>query len=121
MKRITKRRLEMGEEKWAEYQRQRKNDKAKAYKRRSVKTVIDWRKRAKLILIEYKGGLCQICGYNKPFPSCFEFHHIDPSQKEFGIGGSTKGIARLKKEVDKCMLLCRNCHGELHDNLRKMK
>lgn len=105
----------MGEESWAEYQRVRKNRKATAYKQRNVRAVIDWRKRHKLKLIEYKGGKCERCGYDKPFSTCYDFHHLNPQEKEFQIGGSTKGFERLKKEVDKCMLLCKNCHSEIHD------
>ena len=61
------------------------------------------------------GGECEICGYNKPCLSVYTFHHIDPTKKEFNIGGKTISFERLKKEADKCQLLCRNCHGEIHD------
>jgi len=80
--------------------------------------VLRWRIKKKQKLIEYKGSECEICGYNKiQFLSVFDFHHKDPSKKEFGIAakGLTIGIDRLKKEVDKCMLLCKNCHAEIHD------
>jgi hypothetical protein len=105
----------MGEEAWVEYQRQRKIAKTDAYKTRNVRKVVEWRRRTKLKLIEYKGGKCEKCGYNKPFPSCYDFHHLDPTQKEFNISGRTKKLETLKREADKCMLLCRNCHSEIHD------
>jgi hypothetical protein len=68
-------------------------------------------------LVQYKGGCCVVCGYSKCNP-CLSFHHLDPSQKDFGIGGMhCFSLDRLKLEVDKCVLLCLNCHGELHAGL----
>lgn len=100
----SKRRLEMGEEKWAEYQ-----------KERAKKKVVTWRKRAKRKLIAYKGGKCQECGYDKDIPSVYDFHHRDPATKEFAISkGYQLGIKKLKKEADKCDMLCCRCHQELH-------
>lgn len=65
-------------------------------------------------MIEYKGGECQICGYNK-CPSALVFHHKSPKEKLFGLGhGNVYSWERTKKELDKCVLLCRNCHAELH-------
>ena len=72
-----------------------------------------WRKRTKQKLVEYKGGKCQVCGYNR----CNEnltFHHLDPSKKDFQISGMTIGFEKIKSESDKCILLCCRCHGELH-------
>lgn len=85
-----------------------------------INSVIDWRKRTKDKLIEYKGGKCVICGYNKCSRS-MDFHHLDPNEKNFGISGSTKSISKLKKEVDKCILVCKNCHGEIHDEIENEK
>lgn len=75
------------------------------------------RVKAKQELVEYKGGCCERCGYNKCL-SALEFHHTDPSQKDFSIANSFKNIDKLKTEVDKCLLLCANCHREEHDRLR---
>ena len=78
-------------------------------------TVTRFRKRRKLKSIEYKGGKCEICGYNKT-PQALVFHHVDSSQKLFGL--SSRGMCRnwetVKSELDKCRLLCANCHAELH-------
>ena len=79
-------------------------------------SVIKRRRQNKLLLVEYKGGKCERCGYNKCI-SALEFHHLDPSTKEFGLTGNTNGIERQKKEADKCILLCANCHRELHAGL----
>ena len=79
--------------------------------------VVYWRIRTKMRLIDYKGGQCQRCGYNKPIPGAYDFHHRDPEQKDFGISGKTKSFESLKAEVDKCDLLCRTCHAEVHHEI----
>lgn len=81
------------------------------------KSVIDWRKRTKIKLVDYKGGCCVKCGYNKSI-SVLQFHHTDPSKKDFTISGKSWSFERLKKEVDKCILVCANCHIEIHEKLR---
>jgi hypothetical protein len=46
------------------------------------------------------------------------FHHTDPEQKEYGIGGYTCcSSGKLRDEIDKCILLCSNCHAEVHDGI----
>lgn len=81
-------------------------------------SVILWRKRTKKKLIEYKGGKCELCGYNK-CDSALQFHHKDPTEKDFSISGKSLSFDRLKEEVDKCMLVCSNCHAEIHENILK--
>jgi 5-methylcytosine-specific restriction endonuclease McrA len=74
----------------------------------------------KRMSIEYKGGCCMFCGYHK-YDGALEFHHLDPSQKDFSI--STCKFAdfdKVKSELDKCILVCANCHRELHANLRSV-
>ena len=78
--------------------------------------VIDWKKRVKIKLIEYKGGKCQICGYNKCI-SALEFHHKNPEEKDFTISGQSKSFEKLKVEADKCVLVCSNCHREIHEGI----
>ena len=76
------------------------------------------RNKTKEILVEYKGGKCEICGYDKCI-SALEFHHKNPNEKEFGIGckGYTRSIEKNKREVDKCVLVCANCHREIHEGI----
>lgn len=63
--------------------------------------------------LEYKGGAkCALCGYSK-FIGALDFHHLDPTQKEFGFAKLTKFNGRVKKELDKCIVLCANCHREV--------
>lgn len=92
-----------------EYNIKRKQDK--------VRNVIKWRQDKKEKLVEYKGGCCQNCGYKKSI-GALEFHHIDPKGKDFTISSKSYAYERLKKEVDKCVLVCSNCHIEIHEELR---
>ena len=78
--------------------------------------VINWRKRKKQELVEYKGGCCERCGYNKS-TRALQFHHLDPNEKDFTISRKSYSIERLKKEVDKCILVCANCHAEIHSKM----
>jgi len=70
----------------------------------------------KLRSIAYKGGACILCGYNR-CSKALDFHHVDPSQKEFNLSGAydkyKKTWKELMVELDKCVLLCSNCHKEL--------
>lgn len=84
-------------------------------KKRKSEQVIYWRKKAKLKLVEYKGGKCEKCRYDRCVDA-LEFHHLDPNEKDFSIGGKSWSLERLKKEVDKCILICANCHRELHSS-----
>ena len=65
-------------------------------------------------LKEEYGGKCQLCGYNK-YLGALEFHHTDPTVKEFHLG-QRRGLSedKLRAELDKCQLLCSNCHREVH-------
>ncbi len=84
------------------------------YRERIKKNVIAFRQRQKLKALEYKGSCCQICGYNRCVRSLV-FHHLNEFEKEFGIStGATRSWKKVKIELDKCVLLCQNCHGEVH-------
>lgn len=82
-------------------------------KKNKCDSVVSWRKRTKIKLVEYKGGKCEKCGYDK-FLQALEFHHLDPKEKDFTISGKSWSFEKLKTEVDKCILLCSNCHIEIH-------
>ena len=79
------------------------------------------RDKVKELAVEYKGGKCEICGYNKCIQA-LEFHHKDPAQKDFGIGakGYTRSWEKIQKELDKCIMVCANCHREIHEELRQL-
>jgi len=93
-----------------------KNISEEERKKRNVNKVVRWRQRAKQKLVEYKGGKCQVCGYNK-YIGNLAFHHKNPAEKDFTITGKSWALNKLLKEVDKCELLCHNCHGEIHAGL----
>jgi hypothetical protein len=67
---------------------------------------------------EYKRSRgCTICREKDPI--CLDFHHLDPKDKDFGISvGAWNGMTfeNLLIEMDKCMVLCKNCHAKLHRN-----
>jgi predicted transcriptional regulator len=86
--------------------------------RKKVKTknVIYWRQRVKQKSVEYKGSCCEMCGYDKCI-SALEFHHKNPNEKDFSIGGKSISWERIKNELDKCILVCSNCHREIHSGL----
>ena len=68
----------------------------------------------KQMLLSLAGGKCNVCGYDK-CSTALEFHHIDPSTKDPSYSGMTR--LPLKKaflEIKKCVLLCANCHREVH-------
>lgn len=68
--------------------------------------------------IELLGGKCQRCLQTFD-PVCYDFHHVDPSQKDVTIGENMLiGEDRFFNEVKKCMLLCSNCHRITHKELR---
>ncbi len=88
-------------------------------KKSKSKSVVDWRRRTKVKLVEYKGGKCKVCDYNKSYKA-LEFHHLEPEKKDFTISGKSWSFERLKKEADKCVLLCNRCHVEIHEGLIKI-
>ena len=69
----------------------------------------------KIKALKYKGNKCSICNYDK-CKDALEFHHINPLEKEFGIANRIiRSWVKVKNELDKCILLCANCHRELHN------
>lgn len=76
----------------------------------------------KIELIELKGGCCERCGYDKNV-AAFDFHHKDPTKKDFSISssGNTRAWEVIKKELDKCIMVCANCHREIHEEERNKK
>ncbi len=79
-----------------------------------TKRVAERSRKIKKQSVDYKGGKCEMCGYYKCLGS-LEFHHLDPSTKDPNWNVvRRRSFDKIKKELDKCILLCRNCHGELH-------
>ena len=64
-----------------------------------------------------RGGKCEYCGYNKNL-AALEFHHRNPEEKEFQVDArafSNHSLEKLERELEKCSLLCANCHRERHN------
>lgn len=81
---------------------------------------VDNRQNTKKIYIEYKGNKCEECGYNNCQAS-LSFHHLDPNEKEIQFSNISERVNNIEdikniiiKELDKCQILCMNCHNEKH-------
>lgn len=87
-------------------------------KKRMAESVTRFRRNRKLTLLNHAGGMkCTKCGYDKPVLDVYEFHHVDPSQKDPLWGkmiANNHSIDKMKKEIEKCVVLCANCHRETH-------
>lgn len=76
--------------------------------------VKNFRHKQKEKIIYVMGGKCACCGYNKCI-SALELHHLDPTQKDFTFSKNTnRAWSDLVKELPKTILLCANCHREVH-------
>jgi len=80
-----------------------------------IEAVRKMRRELRRKALAFKGGKCEICGYDKCMEA-LEFHHLDNSKKDFGIShrGYTRSWEKVKAEIKKCILVCANCHRELH-------
>lgn len=74
-----------------------------------IETERYWQKRA---IVDNLRTICEKCGDTRPY--IIDFHHKDKNEKEITIGQMKRGIDSLKKEIDKCVCLCANCHREFH-------
>lgn len=71
----------------------------------------------KLVLIQQLGGQCAYCGYRKN-SAALDLHHVNPQEKSFALdlrSLSNRKQSKIDTEARKCILLCRNCHSELHN------
>jgi hypothetical protein len=86
------------------------------------KHTLDRQKSIKKKALIYKGGCCEVCGYSK-CESALEFHHLNPNEKDFNISSIrqlSNFTEKIKNELDKCILVCSNCHREIHSNIIKI-
>lgn len=79
------------------------------------------RKRVRQLAIEFLGGRCQICGYQR-CSDALEIHHRDPLTKRFAVSekGITRSWARVQEEIKTCILICANCHREVHAGITQL-
>lgn len=100
----------------------RRKGKIQSYCRKcNHQNTIDRQRAFKQACVDYKGGACIICGYNRYIGS-LDFHHLDPSKKDFNLSrikntSFIKNQNKIRTELDKCVLVCRNCHGEIHSGI----
>lgn len=82
------------------------------------KRVMSQQKAIKKEALVYKGNVCKICGYSE-CDSAMEFHHRNKSEKDFNISyfKSKKIDDEIRRELDKCILLCCRCHREVEAGL----
>jgi hypothetical protein len=75
-----------------------------------------YRTELRLWMNSYKDTLsCKECG--EDHPACIEFHHRDPTKKEINVSEVVNqlwSVGRILKEIEKCDILCSNCHRKLH-------
>jgi len=101
------------------YDRRNKKGKSVYCKPCSNLQVTERQQEFKKKCVEYKKGSCSCCGY-KNYVGALEFHHSDPTKKDFSLS-QVKLLSfndKIREELDKCILLCANCHRELHAKLK---
>lgn len=83
------------------------------------------RRELKSDLVKYKGGKCEHCNVSYPYDGVYEFHHPDPNKKDYEISLALdrkvpylRSRENLLKEIDKCLMLCANCHRMEHARLK---
>ena len=75
------------------------------------------KREVKKLAINYLGGKCKVCGYNN-CDAALEFHHLNPNEKDPDYNNLRSAFTdKLKIELDKCILVCANCHREIHNGL----
>lgn len=80
-----------------------------------MKKIRNYRKKA---LVELRGGKCELCDYSRNI-NALDFHHTQPKNKSFNISGNNLSkytFEQLQHESNMCILLCKNCHAEIHSN-----
>jgi hypothetical protein len=78
-----------------------------------------WRKETKKRIVKAMGGECICCGYNK-CNRALKLHHLDPEKKEFSLSkvmADPCSWTKIVSELRKCILVCGNCHEEIHDGI----
>ncbi|HET8567370.1 MAG TPA: hypothetical protein VFM93_00100 [Candidatus Limnocylindria bacterium] len=85
-------------------------------------SVVEHRRRRKARAIRYMGASCETCWTTGP-DAIFEFHHRDPAEKEFGVSedGIPRSWEKVLAELAKCVMLCANCHREVHAGVRDLE
>ena len=91
-------------------------------KNSNKESVQNWRKRTKDRIVRAFGSKCACCGYSKCIEA-LQFHHLDPSSKETTVSNliaNIKGWSTIVDEARKCIMVCANCHTEIHAKVREV-
>ena len=88
-----------------------------AYNNHKTKTVAKVQERNRLLHADFKelkaSLFCEVCGEDAP--ECLDFHHVDPTQKDAAVSTLIHyGRKKLQEEIEKCKVLCSNCHRKVH-------
>jgi hypothetical protein len=110
---LSKKRILMGEKLWKEYQKEKTNEINRRWRTKNWKKYKNRHSEIKKNAVKYKGGKCIQCKYDKDLKKLI-FHHKNSLEKEFTISNCNYKWERIKKELDKCILLCDSCHSKLH-------
>jgi len=96
------------------------------YKKNSTKlkkNLYEKRRKNRKWLDNYKKlKVCGFCGEKETY--CLDFHHVNPDEKESDIMSMVRNcysIERMQREIDKCVLVCANCHRKVHHGLLNIK
>lgn len=101
------------------YQRRGRENSSTYCKPCTSEQTLERMRKLKIKSVEYKGGCCVRCGYKKYYGS-LDFHHLDPSKKDFNLGNCRlTSFEKIKSELDKCILVCSNCHREIHHEIKE--
>jgi len=98
-----------------QYRKDNKENISKRTKANYIKNKLEW-----INLISLKKEIkCSMCGYDKAW-AALEFHHLDPTIKKFTIHSMVNSVPteerweKMQIELDKCVVICSNCHREIH-------
>lgn len=89
------------------------------HKEECIQRALKRRQKLKDVVNLRKDQGCHFCGYNKCYAS-MDMHHVNPDEKKFDISNGLRDTVKVEllvEELDKCIPICRNCHGELHEGL----
>ncbi|NBP04146.1 MAG: hypothetical protein EBU90_29440 [Proteobacteria bacterium] len=103
----------------AEYHRKHYVDNKNYYGNKRKINNRKYRTMGRKFIDQYKANSsCYFCKENTPV--CLDFHHLDPNVKDSNISqmkGHARNIDTIKKEIEKCIVVCSNCHRKLHSGL----
>lgn len=105
-----------------EYKKQHYINNKAAYKAAQKRNKNSNRPEKQKYVMDYKLDKgCERCGYDES-PTALEFHHVDPTKKDSAISRLVSGnwsLKTIKKEIDKCVVLCANCHRTVHKEIEE--